>query len=359
MPVVFLLGSGISIDAGIPGVGAITARVLEPHAPPAWWPRPDQFVPVHALITAVQARVAEAKADRTPNYEEIALAIAQVGDALDREYESIAVLPFAAELQAELGVDAATLADLSRCALDHIQLVVTRELGTGDLAQHGHLNAILRCCDEIDSVDLATLNHDVLLEQALSAREIEFADGFEPEGDEVRAWTDSWDHAHVRLLKLHGSVNWFDVRPIAAPQTPWRAIRYSGSDVEHLSGGLELRTPLPTFLIGTFTKILAYQTGIFPYVHARLLAGLAEATHLIIIGYGFQDKAINSHIIRWMDLHPEKRLIVCHRDPEHARDNARAAVQRWWRTWAATGRLTTIPHHVREVDYHALAEALA
>ena len=291
-------------------------------------------------------------------YEDLAATIQQVGDALSNEYESPAVLPFARQVARDLELDEESLQDLCDRALEYIAGTVARELNAGDLSRIEHLTPIVQCCRELERVDLATLNHDRLLESALGASQVGFTDGFEPSGCELRAWADDWASASVRLLKLHGSVDWYDVRPTTSRSMAWIAVTYTGNDVEHLPGGLDTRSPLPTFLTGTLTKILAYQSGIFPGVHTRFLEGLREAHRVISIGYGFRDKAINSHLIGWMARNPANRLIVCHPRPTDLRTGARPAVTRWWAEWHAAGRLEVVPHYVSDLTIADLRAAL-
>ena len=65
---------------------------------------------------------------------------------------------------------------------------------------------------EVSSVDLFTLNHDLVIERHLEGYGIKYTDGFGPAENGVRYWspaTFKQPDLNVRLLKLHGSVNWF------------------------------------------------------------------------------------------------------------------------------------------------------
>jgi hypothetical protein len=352
--VTFLLGSGISRDAGFPGVVDLTRAVLA--SPPAHpGQRPTR---VADLIDSVQRHICRELPN--PSYEDLAATIQQLVDALSSEYESPAVLPYARQVAGDLELDKESLHDLCDRALDQIAGTVARNLLGGDLSRVAHLIPIVRCCRELERIDLATLNHDRLLESALNAEEVPFADGFEPSGRELRVWADDWSSASVRLLKLHGSIDWYDVRDATSASMAWRSVNYTGNDVEHLPRGLDVRSPLPTFLTGTLTKILAYQTGIFPDVHTRFLEGLREAHRVIAIGYGFRDKAINSQLIAWMARRSTNRLIVCHPRPTDLRSGARPAVARWWDEWHAAGRIDVVPHYMNKIttdDLRAVLDA--
>ena len=72
---------------------------------------------------------------------------------------------------------------------------------------------------EFSSVDIFTLNHDTVIEQFLDLSHVKYTDGFGPPINDVRYWSPERfeDHSYnVRLLKLHGSVNWFLFKPNTA-----------------------------------------------------------------------------------------------------------------------------------------------
>lgn len=76
----------------------------------------------------------------------------------------------------------------------------------------------------------------------------------------------------------------------------------------------------------------------------------------MVIGYGFRDKAINGHLIRWMNASPNHRLVVADPDPDRLWRTARPAVQRESQSWS--DRLTVIPKPVAELLYAELVEAM-
>ena len=79
----------------------------------------------------------------------------------------------------------------------------------------------LATAPEVGELTIATLNHDTLVEHFLADRGVEFADGFgEPDGDVRWSQDQVFDEPHrVRLLKLHGSIDWYDFHRDGRVQT--------------------------------------------------------------------------------------------------------------------------------------------
>lgn len=370
MRTVFLLGSGISLDAGLPTVGAITDQVLSGKG--VWRHSDGQFVldgsnpnyathraPVEPILRLLEdLRVGATIGGVAPTYEGFALLAQQVGDALSGEYESAAVIPFAAQVAWRAGVDRAGLQALCHQTLHYIADTVSAMLRSPPSGL-SHLDAIVNACRHLGKVDLATLNHDTLLETALDTAGVDYADGFELIEEDVCFWTDEWHDTRVRLFKLHGSIDWFAFQTKERSRG-WRVARHTGRDVDHpsrrdLDGPA---SPRPILLTGTFTKILGYESWNFPDQHWRLHEALREATRVVAIGYSFNDKAINSRLIAWLDRRPNNRLIVCHGNPDDVREAARDAVASRWDGWLAARRLSVIPMFIAELTYERLAAEL-
>lgn len=362
---VFLLGSGVSRAAGMPSVQDITRQVLSGTGA---WRHPDTIYtlssnpnsqdrhlrhPVEQAVDLldVTRRRVSSLGQEEPNYEDLAFSLQQVSDALTGEYENPAVLPFASLLASDLGIAFNDLKARCEEAVNYIADIVAALIHNGDLGQQDHLGAIIDMCRrESGEATIATLNHDTLMEASFAAQGIVYSDGFAPGLCEIRRWANDWSSG-VRLLKLHGSVDWFDV---ASRQSSggWFAAQ-SSADIEHLQDH-EIRSPRPTFLTGTFTKILKYQTGIFPGLHAQFFAALEATNHVIAIGYGFGDKAINSHVSRFLDT-PSNHMTICDPFPDELRRRARQRIRRGFDEWSASKQLTVVAKGIEDVDRGDLA----
>jgi len=370
--IVFLLGSGISRNAEMPGVNEITTQVLSGEG--VFFHTDKTFVigaknstyelyrppvePVLGLIDDLRGRATE-YFGREPSYEEISLLARQVDDALSREYESAAVMPFVEQLMERPYVQGREhLRELSELTLGYIADSVHQMLGKPPTCLD-HLSAIIDACKHLSRVDLATLNHDLVLEAALDAAGIEYADGFDHSDEDVRLWIDNWKGASVRLLKLHGSLDWWGYEVADEPFRGWVVGRYKGDDPIHPRRAGIVAYPhdlRPIFLTGTFDKILAYETWVFPDQHLRFQEALRGTKRVAVIGYGFGDKAINTRLIGWLACALDHKLIVCHPDPDRLSERARGAVQSKWAHWQRHGQLAFIRTDVAGLDYERLIE---
>lgn len=117
------------------------------------------------------------------------------------------------------------------------------------------------------------------------------------------------------FLKLHGSVNWqiFHLRKSkeyeSLPSSEIgicenfhlnNSIYYFSEDVENPS----------LLLIGTFNKPAKYNWGLMLDIHYRFRQVLAKTQTLIVCGYSFGDKAINTQLIFWYHAERNRSIVV-------------------------------------------------
>lgn len=369
MRVVFLLGSGASLHAGMPSVGEITGRVLSGERVlegGAGFRVVDQLPANHAIwrrkVDAAVAFAAELKQlcddywasqdkGRQTNYEDIAYVARQVDDGLMSEYENPALLPLNKKLGEEVGREPRDLMELAAMTADYIDDVVCGMLG-GPIGPVDHLAAIADACSDgwVEDLTVATLNHDLVLERMFSETNTHYSDGFEREFGTLRIWSDTFDSTR-KLLKLHGSINWWRYRFALDGHSGQLTAKSTNRDPEHPRGpvGEDLGYPLtgrPLVLTGTFNKILAYPTGIYADQHFRFHEALNAAEALIVIGYGFRDKAINARIVAWAERPGARQMLVVHRDPAGFAVSARGAIRNLWTSWHERGVLAFVPEHL-------------
>ena len=112
-----------------------------------------------------------------------------------------------------------------------------------------------------DTVDIFSLNHDLLIEKEFEGKRIPYADGFgEPDGDATLFnWSWSNQQQGMRLFKLHGSVDWYRFRFRKRGVDQFAKLR---TDPDHAKDGsgdpLDLLEVVPSFLSGTTVKEQAY-----------------------------------------------------------------------------------------------------
>lgn len=188
------------------------------------------------------------------------------------------------------------------------------------------------------------------------------ADGFETTGTDVRRWVGRWPDSTVRLLKLHGSIDWWRYNFVDQGWSGSVAARFVGDDPQHpkcpqvIGGPLD---PRPRFLVGTFDKILSYETSLFLDQHLRFRIDLRDANRLIVTGYGFADKAINSRLIGWLARARDNRMVVCHPDENGLLERSRKAIRTCWNRWRESGQLVILPTYVEGLKYSDIAAHLA
>lgn len=143
-------------------------------------------------------------------------------------------------------------------------------------------------------LSVATLNYDLAIEGACEMEVIECDTGIQ-RWSQDRQW--SWANRGVRLLKLHGSIDW-----------KWRRADTETGEMPH-SDIVEEYLPLsgpdvywgpdrPAVVFGSRGKLDA--AGPFLSLLVEFEGQLASAKHLLVIGYSFRDGHINEAIRNWL-----------------------------------------------------------
>ena len=279
------------------------------------------------------------------NYEEIFYLAAQIEDAISDEHDNPALLPIVKRLNRyedfrELGVGY-----FSGKSCDYIRGVVKSLLFNIPSTTKKFLDVkksiqslAVESLNRFKVVDVFSLNHDRLFEMALSesADLNQNQDGFSIYGFVAHDYGSlRWDQKQfdqdafsILLYKLHGSVDWFKLYkgafgPIIIPPSEENSLNSFWSDSRYRD--LNYRV----FLVGTFNKMLEYSHGIFSDLHCHFRERLYGVNHLIISGYGFADKGINSDILEWFSRNSKNIAIVIHPNPVDLKLTARPGARRW------------------------------
>jgi len=375
MKATFLLGSGISIPAKLSSIAQLTSVILAgeglivqsdgrvarigDRARAEYEIREGREKVRRILIfldwlkAQANSRYAEI-AERWVNYEDLAYLAEQISDDLANEYENPALQPFVRNALIDLcGLfsDAAPsktrneLKKLAGLAVDYIRQVVACLLRQ-EPSNTIYLQVFAKACQDpyVSEVNLFTLNHDTLLEEFLKMNGVAVIDGLREASnqDGSRRWDPSVFDApkgerRVNLFKLHGSINWYRWGPISQHQTLYenadRNGRFVGTYKAH-----DWNDPLyeqvlesegPRFLAGTFNKILDYNSEIFLELHHRFHRALRDCQTLVVCGYGFGDKGVNTRIVEWRHLPSKpKLLIIDPAEPLKIFQRARGAILR-------------------------------
>jgi len=350
--VTFLLGAGASIPAGYSSTQQITDSILTSedyfrdtdgsYRFDEAAPGTDYETPVvRRIVNWLSNKICEYYLDRDEtkdaNYEEIYYLASQLRDD-STELQNPAILPVLRKLRCEM-ISWREYKDYCRpsqvndsatynCNFSHfreetcyyIEDIVAHKLSyTRQCScKHLHLMKAIHQTDDIKLNGIATLAHDTHVERYLENSGVEIADGSSPpiEGDSLRIWRNEFFNSEsVPFLKLHGSVNWkrFHLKePANYKMLPEFEIGvFKGT---HLNNSIyrlgEWREHSPLLLIGTFNKPAQYSWGLMLDIHYRFRKILANTQILIVCGYSFGDKAINTELIFWYQAHRNRSIIV-------------------------------------------------
>lgn len=166
-------------------------------------------------------------------------------------------------------------------------LLQLRELVATTPKAVGYLAPLAQAAQK-DALTIATLNYDLSIEQAAQAAGVSCATGVETW---LRTGRWDWPRDGIRLLKLHGSINWIwaEIQE-GLGHLPQRAIF-----LEHeLEKGHRHR---PALVFGQRGKLRA--EGPFLSLLGELETLMSGVDHLVVIGYSFRDDHVNEIIQRW------------------------------------------------------------
>ena len=307
----------------------------------------------------------------TTNYEDIHFLASQVHDALNGEYENPAVLALFEKLDCEPELletepDASLKRDWSLQELAGETTDYVHDLVVSLLSQTTErldvLPFLVDACRDLVSerVTIATLNHDTLVEQILGKNGIEFTDGFDAAIEGVRYFDPAlldYPSQSVRLLKVHGSVNWYKVRPFEDIWGTQKVAKFQTPEVDNTvgrDGRPQWREKRPMLLIGTFNEAIRYTEWFFSELFTQFQQSLKRVDTLVICGYGFGDKGMNSQIIQWIHKSNSNRIVIIHPDPGSMEEKAGRAIQRAFDYLKSEVRLQIIAKPAAEARWQEL-----
>jgi len=383
---VFLLGSGVSVPAGYPTVSDITARmrsgagaVETPHGnfdfqPESGGGPPPSDLAGHAIefirrVESLCQRVGEGP--HTPNYEETLYLVVQLRDSLLGEIENPALEPLVRLLQTELRIpigtgfvqpgDRDSLLGLANLACNYIQDLVWRLLSR-EPSRVSHLDFIPAARMDNPTLVVATLNHDLLIERAAMASQVHLETGFDPLVRGFGHWNPSrFASGETWLLKLHGSINWFWFHDRDAQEM----LRFGMTDgspftARNERGRALLPFPVrPFFLAGTNNKIVDYSmTQIASDLQCRWRDALRQTNRLVVVGYGFGDKAINGHLVDWIELTEDPIMLIVHRNEARLVERARPVIRHNWQEWKDRRRLKVLEKAIEDASWEEMKALL-
>jgi len=388
--IAFLLGAGVSFPASFPKTEDITSRILSGsnvirHTDSTYYfseslPSGDPSSAIYVKrITNLLSKLAQINKDNNgsqpANYEDLYFLINQIRDNELGEFENPIVDEYSNQNRSDFYKIACQdscneapswkVAELFNETGNYIRDVVWRMLQKGNTCTSYLKNICDSCTDnDIETVDIYSLNHDGLIEEYFDKLDVKYNCGFGQQINGVRYWDPNileTSVSKVRLIKLHGSINWFQFPQnrfslgTAAvgipPGNPWDTLNPDGEKQFPREGR-------PLFLAGTFNKMLQYTSGIFADLHCTFRRSLRTVQHLVICGYSFGDKGINSQIIEWMYQANNKHLIVIHKHPISLLKDARGAIRKNCHDWVKNGSLSCIEAWIQHVHWQEIKKRL-
>lgn len=380
--VMFLLGSGVSIPGGFPSSTAITEQVLVGngifrHTDGRFYfsnnigvleenPIENFLSKVISVIQLIQQLMDNYQKREPLNYEIIYYIVQQLSAFESGDLLNMALFPFIRQVKAEMQqilIDTDEMIDVFDEAEKYIRHTVWRKLSI-DPNKHQHLIFLSDAFKDetLSLVNVATLNHDLLIESHLTENSIDFHDGFGTPVNGVRYW-ESYLKAEKNLLKIHGSINWFNFMPDNGNWFDERIGIALDGDIDHaksIQGRLMRSTPEkePLILVGTFNKIYEYTESIFNDVYCQFRSLLNKSRNLVISGYGFGDKGVNTAILEWLYKDRSNKIIVIHPEPDNLlQRTARLAIRKTYRG-VAQDNFNTIPKRIQDVTWEDIRARL-
>src|SRR3990170_7564928 len=388
--IVFLFGSGVSVPAGMPKFHEITERVLSGEgifsSGETFTKHKSTFIKeenvpqivkfLHKLKTKIEEYYKKHKFKLDTNYEDLYYMTRQIYDSQVGEYDNPAVQPLVDKILPDIKSllertntrSEWTLSKLAEAAMKYIEYAVC-DLLHKEPKPLDYLACIKEACEDnrLSSVDIFTLNHDTVLEKCLKKNGIQFTDGFfKPDGEKHRYWKPSLFNSRsfkVRLLKLHGSIDWlrFGLE---------YAIDWSGdsivipSDLQAVvitdAKGRKLLAldKRPRLLIGTYNKMLEYNSGIYRELNYQFYRSLSNVKQLVICGYGLGDRGINTQVVDWLYSSNNRRIIVVDPRPETLKNKYLSSISNKWDILISTNKLRVLPKGIKQTSWQEIKNIL-
>lgn len=149
-------------------------------------------------------------------------------------------------------------------------------------------------------------NYDLMLERAATACGVRYSTGAALWEGGAQWFNDMHPDGALKLLKVHGSLNWRSTRVIVGGPLPVVGFEEVGGDGRGPGALLPRLDEAAIFGLGNKVR----SDGAYPALVRAVDDLLAEAKLLVVIGFSFSDVHITEPIRRWAALNSEARIIV-------------------------------------------------
>lgn len=321
----FLFGAGVSFAFKLPGTTQITNSIVS-----------SSSGYIKEFLNILGEEIKEFYRDDYNNHLDYETLYCLSSQIHDYESSDPVVSAFVQKISKKFNTSLKTkrLIDTTRETCEYITNKVVEMLSEipDDILKFKLIHEII---DSKSTLNIYTLNHDLILEKLFDSINVKYSDGFSLQNKyKMRYWNPSSyfvEEALVRIFKLHGSINWYRYIPtdlswydeIAISECPNCAVDRNGKPYDPPPDH-------PEILIGTFNKIVRYTRGI----HFRMLSIFREEVekvdNLIISGHSFRDKGINALLIDWLFNNRDRQAIIIDPNPSQLKLKARGEIKNKW-----------------------------
>lgn len=191
--------------------------------------------------------------------------------------------------------------EIVESCINTYQYIIRKSLSSVKIDVYDNFASIVNNLYLCDShIDIFSLNHDLLVEQILQTWGIKFDDGFDYNNAkkigkhlffDVR--TSMHEKGNVYLYKLHGSIDLY--KYMEKDNNGYRYAKVVNGDPFMMSDNTIFEM-LPYFLTGTTAKLKEYDNKYISHLMSLFESVLAKSQKLIMIGYSGNDGRINNMI---------------------------------------------------------------
>ena len=253
--------------------------------------------------------------------------------------------------------------ELCRMVCDFIRCVVWKQLSRRatphrmdlirDLAQ------LASAGSDVKRLAICTLNHDRLLEKLLDG--IDYEDGFSDPSDggffdPSRFRTTS---APIRLLKLHGSIDWFRYQRREGEYYSDHYVNHTWVPPRNEHGVTWHCDDIPRILTGSYNKIEAYGTDIIKEFMHAFHSELAEHTLIVMSGYGWGDYAINQRLCEWLGRAKSHRIVLLHKQKPCSMLACSHVIRYQWERLIRLRKLVVMRKWLKDAKWAEITERIA
>ncbi|MCH7962369.1 MAG: SIR2 family protein [Bacteroidetes bacterium] len=263
------------------------------------------------------------------NYEDIYYVLRQIEDSYQLEYENPSTLKLIEYLLVEMNLNRDHLKELITESTRFIECIVWQSIDK-PFSKFDQFNMIIDLRQSLQLETILSLNHDLVLEKWLTENSIAFDDGFHLDGKKLPEWKGFTNESkNIKLCKVHGSIDWFEFR-ITKLKTYDNLVKVPGNTyVERIheidNSFTAPNSSRPSLLIGTFNKMWGYLSGIHEIMYEELKKSIINSDIIIISGYGFGDKGINTRLTNWLARENSKKMIIINPNKDSLISNSRGS----------------------------------